>query len=133
MWFLLYLYSTVEAGPTSMLIPKGTRLKTIPALFKVNYPLFIEQLLILLPKGCERVQVFSWDHDPFTQGSIRFPLIALLLTICLGTYHALPIMNDYLLTSPIFIQAYSCILLFMFVFFFFKLRRYSYSQLTSAQ
>ena len=34
-WFKLFLYSTIGAGPTSMLIPKGTRLKVIPSLFQV--------------------------------------------------------------------------------------------------
>eukprot|EP00026_Physarum_polycephalum_P003298 Phypoly_transcript_03308.p1 GENE.Phypoly_transcript_03308~~Phypoly_transcript_03308.p1 ORF type:complete len:479 (+),score=65.73 Phypoly_transcript_03308:1029-2465(+) len=74
-WFKLFLYSTIGTGPTSMLIPKGTRLKVIPPLFQ----------------DCERVSIYAWDHDTFTQ----------------GTYHALPIINDYLLTSPILIQSHS--------------------------
>lgn len=40
MWFKLFVYSNAGAGPTSMLITKGERLKRIPPQFKVCFLLF---------------------------------------------------------------------------------------------
>jgi len=41
-------------------------------------------------KECERICVSTWEHDSFTH----------------ATHHALPILNDYLLSSPVLVQAY---------------------------
>ncbi|KAM9967095.1 hypothetical protein ACTFIR_007332 [Dictyostelium discoideum] len=49
-WFRIYLYSMVGKGPNSILLPKGTRLKRIPTIFK----------------DCEKILVCPIDHDPTT-------------------------------------------------------------------
>eukprot|EP01133_Synstelium_polycarpum_P017258 gene17258-20567_t len=46
-WLKLYLYSLVGAGPASLLLPRGSRLRSIPACFR----------------DCEKVRVCSLDHD----------------------------------------------------------------------
>ncbi|EGG19901.1 FAM91 family protein [Cavenderia fasciculata] len=59
-WFKLYMYSLIGAGPDSILLPKGTRIKRIPPVFR----------------DCEKVRVCSIDHD-----SINVNLSQLLPTI----------------------------------------------------
>ncbi|GAM20861.1 hypothetical protein SAMD00019534_040360 [Acytostelium subglobosum LB1] len=60
LWFKLYLYNIVGAGPNSVLLAKGHRLKKIPAVFR----------------ECEKVRVCSLDHE-----SINVNLSQLLPTV----------------------------------------------------
>ncbi|CAH0388334.1 unnamed protein product [Bemisia tabaci] len=47
-WFKLFLYREANCGPTSLLLPRGTRLRRIPSVFKT----------------CEKILVSSWGHEP---------------------------------------------------------------------
>ncbi|XP_054708527.1 protein FAM91A1-like [Uloborus diversus] len=49
-WFKLYLYTLTKCGPPSLLITKGTRLRSLPQIFKDH----------------EKLLVTTWAHDPST-------------------------------------------------------------------
>ncbi|EFA83323.1 FAM91 family protein [Heterostelium album PN500] len=59
-WFKLYVYSIVGTGPNSILLPKGSRLKKIPNVFR----------------DCEKLRICSLDHE-----SMNINLSQLLPTV----------------------------------------------------
>jgi hypothetical protein len=74
-WFKMFLYHCANAGPHSILYPKGTRVTCLP------------KALV----QCDTVWLQTWDHDP------------VVLTI----NNLLPALNDWLLNSPVLVQAWS--------------------------
>uniref|UniRef100_A0A0A9X8Q7 Protein FAM91A1 n=2 Tax=Lygus hesperus TaxID=30085 RepID=A0A0A9X8Q7_LYGHE len=74
-WFKLFLYHITGSGPPSLLLARGTRLSKLPALLR----------------GCEKVLITSWGHDPAV-----IPVSNLLFTL-----------NDALCYSPILAQVHS--------------------------
>lgn len=74
-WFKMFLYMCANAGPDSILYPKGTRVTCIPASLR----------------SCETVWLQTWDHDP----------------VVLPLHNLLPALNDWLLNSPVLVQAWT--------------------------
>lgn len=76
-WFKMFLYVCANAGPDSVLYPKGTRVNCIPTSLR----------------SCETVWLQTWDHDP----------------VVLPLHNLLPALNDWLLNSPVLVQAWTYI------------------------
>lgn len=74
-WFKMFVYFCANAGPDSMLYPKGTRVTCLPKSLA----------------QCETVWLHSWDHDP----------------VVLQLNNLLPALNDWLLNSPVLVQAWT--------------------------
>lgn len=49
-WFKLFLYDVTKCGPPSLLLTKGTRLRSLPPIFRNQ----------------EKLRVTTWSHDPST-------------------------------------------------------------------
>ena len=74
-WFKMFLYFCANAGPESILYPKGTRVTCVPKALR----------------QCETVWLQTWDHDP----------------VVLPLNNLLPALNDWLLNSPVLVQAWT--------------------------
>lgn len=74
-WFKMFVYLCAQAGPDSILYPKGTRVNVIPPALR----------------SCETVWLQTWDHDP----------------VVLPLHNLLPALNDWLLNSPVLVQAWT--------------------------